>query len=372
MANLMIKHFGSLGNQGFTVPAIKELKKTFDHIYLFSFPRAQFAFEHAGLIDKFILQPQSFQKELRKKYGEDAQRQYGYWLMEVIGKLKIDASVDLVGVLAGAYAFHEKLDHKAKWSKEKKIENAKGVNFFDIYTERMGEQLEMPDLLGKVKGKRPTTRHTAKEKAWLNGFRRAHGIKDGSFLLGWQFTGSAMYKDYPYFDEVIIQLKQRYPELHVVTTGTKGTEELGVGREFGSWLNLAGKVSFRQAYLLTSIYDCFVGPDTGVMVFAGGYKTPKVMFSTHTYGEHTAWPETRVIEPDCDCAPCYVITDAVSCPKADGGWPLCIDIKPDWVVSTISGIIDEWRTNYGRTINNGRTYFLSPDDNQRYGISSVH
>ena len=351
MPNLMIKHFGALGDQCFTVPVIDELRTRFDNIWMFTYKSTQGAFLNTRLVDKYIIQPSSdFHRQLREEYGvEEARRQYGYWLMTQLGDIKIDASIDFMGVLAGKYAFHEGLDPKAKWSKQRKIDNAKGVNWFDEFTRRAAEELDMPDLMDVCKGKRPTTRHSTGEQAWLKGFRKAHGIPKGAFMLGWQLTGSGMYKDYPYFDKVIVALKRKYPFLYLVTTGLKGTEKLGEGRKFGSWLNLAGKVSFRQAYLLSSIYDCFVGADTGVTMFAMGYETPKVMLSSHTPGDHNTWPETRVIEPECDCAPCYVIRtiDCEGCPKAPGGWPMCIDISPDLVTDVISNIIDEWRDSYG-------------------------
>ena len=114
------------------------------------------------------------------------------------------------------------------------------------------------------------------------------------------------------------------------------------------FINLGNSVSFRQAYILTSILDCLVAPETGLMVFAQAWAhLPKILLSTHTYGYHITFDnyangscsDTLIIQSEAKCSPCY---DIVFDCKHDGcnPWTLCMGkIPPEKVIAAIEDII---------------------------------
>lgn len=321
---VIIKHFGALGDQGFTVPAIRVLREQYNNVWLFCKEWGRTALGESSLISRFIVKPADIEKKTEDE-------QYAF-LVNQVWDLKIEKSVNFYGMLAGRYTFHPE-DEKSNWDKEKKIENAKGVNFFDIYSEQAG-------VLKEAKGMRPTTRHTELEKVWLKNFRHNNRIPEWAFLLGWQFTGSSMSKIYPYFGDVVQKIMYMYPHVYLVTTGDLRVKDVGRKYEYKRWINLVDTgLTFRQAYLLTSIYDCFVGPDTGVMVFAQGYETPKILLNTIIY-DHYAFPETVVLQSDAPCSPCYNTINDCSVKDGDNPWTACVGgIAPEFVIAEIEKVI---------------------------------
>jgi len=230
--------------------------------------------------------------------------------------------------------FHEgdpKFDAPLWWKRE----NADGVSFFDAMSERAG----VPEAIGK----RPITKLTHGERSWLRDFRYIYNIPKDAFLLGWQFTGSAKIKWYPFFDAVIQKsIMTRYPQVYVIGMGDiENRVQWDFKYHGGRFINPGNSVSFRQACILTGILDCFVSPETGTMVFAQAYEhVPKILLATHTYGYHITFPETKIVQSEAECSPCY---DIVFDCKHDGDnpWSLCMgEIAPERVIEAIAQVIE--------------------------------
>jgi hypothetical protein len=195
-------------------------------------------------------------------------------------------------------------------------------------------------------GKRPITRFTDEEINWLGDFRRTYKIPEEAFLLGWQWIGSARIKWYPFFDEVIQKaIMSKYPNVYVVGLGDIDNK---IRWDFkyhgGRFINLGKSVSFRQAYILTSIFDCLVSPETGLMVFAQAFEhLPKILLATHSYGYHFTFPETVIIQSEVKCSPCYkIIYDCKH--DGDNPWALCMGkIPPARVIEAIEKVISSFQ-----------------------------
>ena len=327
MPNLMISHGGALGDNGFTVPALNELRKAYEEIYLYGEQQAVMALGDAGLVDRFIIRNAN-----EEKASPEERRQF---LRNATKDMDFQARLNFNGVVPGRYMFH-RCDPKFALSTEWKRKNAEGVNFFDAFSERAGTL--------KAIGKRPVTRLTDKEESWLRDFRSVYGIPKDAFLLGWQFTGGARIKWYPFFDEVIQRgIMQKYPQVYVLGLGDL-KHKLTWNRRYhgGRYINPGGSVSFRQAYVLTSILDCLVAPETGIMVFAQAYgHVPKILLATHTDGTHiVCGDETTIIQSEAECSPCYnIVFDCMR--DGDNPWALCMGkIPPDKVIAAIENIIN--------------------------------
>ena len=326
MPNLMITHGGALGDNGFAVPALTELRMRYDEIYLYGRRQALLSLGNTGLVDRFIVRPDDWDN-----MGKDRRR----WLENATADVDFQVRLNFNGVVPGRYMFHK--DDTRFWLPvEWKRVNAAGVSFFDA----MSERAKMPEAMGK----RPITRLTHQERSWLRDFRYIYNIPKDAFLLGWQFTGSARIKWYPFFDEVIQKgIMRKYPQVYVVGLGDLKNKLIwSLEYHGGRYINLGDSVSFRQAYILTSVLDLLVAPETGIMVFSQAYEhVPKILLASHTDGTHICCGnETTILQPDCDCSPCYNIV--FDC-KHDGSnpWSLCMGkIPPEKVIAAIEEIVD--------------------------------
>ena len=333
MTNLMITHGGALGDNGFTIPALTELRKTYDEIYLYCAHQAATALKDTGLIDKFIVR--------RPDMCKATNGQKRHWLRQMMSDIDFQAKLSFDGVIPGRYMFHTE-DSQYLRSSEWKRKNAEGVSFFDAFSERAGTQ--------EAIGNRPEVYLTHKERSWLRAFRYIHNIPKDAFLLGWQFTGSAKIKWYPFFDLVIQKgIMRKYPQVYVIGLGDLENKLTWDHKcHGGRFINLGNSVSFRQACVLTSILDCLVAPETGIMVFAQAWAdVPKIMLATHTYGYHITFarsavcstPETIIIQSAAECSPCYnIVFDCKH--DSDNPWTLCMGkISPEKLMSAIEDVI---------------------------------
>lgn len=343
MSNLMIAHGGALGDNGFTIPALMELRKKYDEIYLSCTQHAVTALKDTGLIDRFIVR--------HPDMDEATDEQKRNWLLHMVSDIDFQDKLNFYGALPGCYVFHKddpKFSSSLKWKRE----NAHGVSFFDVFSERAGTL--------EAVGKRPEIFPTHKERSWLRDFRNIYDIPEDAFLLGWQFTGSAKIKWYPFFDTVIQKgIMRKYPQVYVIGLGDLGNK-LTWDRRFhgGRFINLGDSVSFRQACILTSIFDCLVAPETGIMVFAQAWAhVPKIMLSTHTYGYHITFDssidnptsETVIIQSEARCSPCYnIVFDCEH--DGDNPWTLCMGkIPPEKVIAAIENVILNAGTAYQKS-----------------------
>ena len=332
----MIDNSGAMGDTLYLVPALNLLRKQFDQIYMSGQGYCQSALENTGLVDEFIVKPKEY-----SKWNPDYRKQ---WLLYQARDIDFDQYVSVHGVVPGRLMF---MPHDPKFSMPTACKRAlnKGKNYFDEMTLRFQEKLEIG--LSSAIGKRPITKHTHKEHSWLRDFRYAHGIPRDAFLLGYQFAGSSRHKWWPYFQQAIQEsIMQNYPEVYLVALGDlDGVMEWDERNHHGRYINLKKSASFRQAYILTSIMDLLVSPETGVYVGAQAYpKVPKILLASHTDGTHiTCGNESTIITPTVDCAPCYNLVHTCELDRESNA-PLCIaSIKPEPVIEAIEEVIERKR-----------------------------
>lgn len=339
MKRLMISHGGALGDNGFTVPVLNALRQIYDEIYMCGVNQAFIALGDTGLIDKFIIKPSEYMS-----WHFEKQRA---WLIQATDNIDFDARINFNGTIPGKYMFHAD-DPKFNFPIEWKRSNASGANFFDVMSERAVNSITDASIKKILSsdlnplGKRPITILTEKEQRWLMNFRSIYNIPKKAFLLGWQFTGSARIKWYPFFDEVIQKgIMKKCPEVYLIGLGDiDNIIKWDFRFHKGRFINLGQTISFRQAYILSSILDCLVSPETGLMVFAQAFEhVPKILLANHSYGYHITFPETEIIHSEADCSPCYNLV--YDC-KHDGEnpWSLCMGrISSKRVIEAIKKII---------------------------------
>ncbi len=333
MGNMMITHAGALGDCIWEIPALNVLQEYFDKIYQCGQIYGKLALEGTGLIDQFIVKPKEF-----KEWEEDYQRE---WLEFQSQEMEWDVCVNLHKVVAGKYMFHS-TDPQFEKPIEWKQKLNEGVSYFDAMTLRFQEQLDID--LSEAIGKRPITKHTEEEEALLKGFRWLHEIPEDAFLLGWQFTGSSRCKWYPFFQQVIqMNIMQKYPKVYLIGLGDlDGLIVWGSEYHHGRFINLKKTLTFRQAYVFTSMLDLLVSPETGIYNAAQAYAgVSKILLATHTTGKHiTIGDESVILAAECDCGPCYDLLHGCKI-DPESNAPYCISsIKPPRLIAAIEEVIE--------------------------------
>lgn len=329
MPNLIISDAGAYGDQGFKIPALMALREHFDQIWVEGWFWAKEALEGVGLVDEFVIKPNDF-----VDWDTEDQRKF---LVDTLGGVEWTHSMNARGCISGRLCFHVGKDYKADWPIEKKRALNIGKNYFDEMSIHFG----VPEAIGV----RPSTAISQKERKMLDEFRSDFGIPADAFLLGWQFTGSSLYKWYPFFQQVIQEnIMRRFPRVYVVGMGDLGGHLHWSEGHDGRFINLYDLYSFREAYLLTSVFDCLVTPDTGIAVFSQCFPdTPKILLSTIIGGHYVCGDDTVVIQSTAECSPCYNL--AVDC-KHDGDnpWMYCMGkIYPERVINAIAKTIEQKR-----------------------------
>lgn len=330
MPNLLIKNSGALGDNAYCVPALNVLRKQYEKIYMWGTFACEMALGDTGLIDDFIILPGDF-----KEWDFNRARAWNKDVLDYKG-WHIDEIRDVGGAVASKFMFHPE-DPKADSPVEWRRSLNKGVNYFD----EMSMTLGVPEAIGQ----RPVTPITHAERSWLRDFKHIHSIPKGTFILGYQLQGSAWFKRYPYFAEVIQRnIMQEYPDVYVVMLGDmKGKIDWKRRYHHGRFINLKDTVSFRMAYLLTSTFDLFISPETGVFCFSQAFPdVPKILLATHTTGEHIVCEgdNTTIIASEAKCAPCYIVVRECTY-DGTNPWQLCAGrIPPKKVIAAIKDVIE--------------------------------
>lgn len=330
LRNLMITDDGAYGDQGFKLPALSVLRSYFDQIWVSGDKRAREALHGTGWVDEFVTKPDDFMN-----WDPEDQRKF---LMDATEDVDFAYSMNARGCIPGRLCFHVGKDEKADWPVEKK----RAVNAGKSYFDEMSIHLGVPGAVGI----RPSTAISKTERMMLDEFRSDHSIPRDAFLLGWQFAGSGIYKWYPFFRRVIQRgIMERHPMVYVVGMGDL-EHHFRWNREKhgGRFINLHGLTTFREAYLLTSIFDCLVTPDTGIAVFSQCFpQTPKILLSTIIADHYVCGDDTTVLQSVAECSPCYNI--ALDC-KHDGNkpWVYCMGkINPRRVIAAIEKALERKR-----------------------------
>jgi len=348
--NLMVINDGALGDTIWSIPALNVLREEYDAIYMSCRPQGKMVLSDTGLIDGFVVKPDGFEL-LEQNEKRDI-------LISQSRDMEIDA---ITRVIPGAYMWHPgeyAFTAPATWRRGRN----EGVNYFDAVSMRMRvagqrklidswysykpieEMVCIRNGVPEAVGMRPYTRISENERKWLNAFRYKYNIPQNALLLQWQFMGSAVIKQYPYFDTVIQKgIMEKY-NVYVVCTGDMNNEfNWEKSLHGGRYINMGNSISFRQAWLLTSIVDCLVSPETGIFSGAQAFKnTSKILLATHTAGYHVCCGDENIIlTSNCSCSPCYQIRSEC---KKDGRnkWSLCMgSIEPERVIKAIESVLGE-------------------------------
>lgn len=283
---VLVTLYGAPGDHLHALPALRLFRQKVGRLILNARWRGGLVnsvYQNLNLVDKFIW--------LDKQMNKWSQSEIAEYLLQKLGADTFDLYHNLNG-------YTGMMSTPKEWERQP-IGPMRNYQDRERIYDRYCQVLEVP------KGGRPKLEFSEKEIAWAEEFM--DGI--GAFkLVGWQWSGSSRVKEHPNPQDVILNLLRDHTDIKIISMGSERFADAYINHE--RFINLAGRIKWRQAALLTSYMDLFISPDTSIMVAAQGFEdVPKILLATTTSGKQIAFPETTIIKSTAGCSPCYRVLD---------------------------------------------------------------
>ena len=177
------------------------------------------------------------------------------------------------------------------------------------------------------------------EKAAVSNFKR-----DKHFNIVWALSGSSVHKAYRYFEPVARAFLDRHKDAWIYTVGDYVSKLLTFQHE--RVVNtMHTEISFREAMILAKYGDLVIGPETGLMLAAGCFKTPKICLLTHSGKSQLTkyWDNDYSMQAECECSPCHLLhkyktTWQDVCELDDMGFPACRNHDPQKLLGVMEDV----------------------------------
>jgi len=147
-------------------------------------------------------------------------------------------------------------------------------------------------------------------EAWGHRWRMKH---ENEFIVIVPIAGSCAHKVYPAMKQLTLKIVERYPNARIFLVGDATVKEAQWKHE--RIHGTAGELSMKQVIMMTKYADYVIGGETGVLVAAGMWGTPKTMLCTASsvYQCCKHHDNDYSLQSNAACSPChkaiYGITD---------------------------------------------------------------
>ena len=190
---------------------------------------------------------------------------------------------------------------EAVWPIEKRIEKYH-INFYEQHFEMAG--LDMPQDFVPTD---PVV-FTADEILWAENWRQKH--KD-EFLIIIPIAGSTIQKVYPgWLPSFGKEIIDRFPKARIYLLGdSHAKDDDWEYKRTKSLVHKRGRkrTGFRQALIAAKYADYVFGPETGILVGAGAFGTPKTTLMTSAHKDQFCKYQLNdySVQSQAPCSPCY-------------------------------------------------------------------
>ena len=170
-------------------------------------------------------------------------------------------------------------------------------NFYDSHFIKVGLPIPDPFDCG-------TVYFAESELSWMETWRKRHWSE---FIVAFALNGSTSQKFPMYFKELAHEIKSAYPDTKFVLLGNKQGEGQVFTLDNGSVLNAVGKWPYMQSLAMVKMADYVIGPETGLLVGAGLFGTPKTMVcsSCSPYQATHYHKNDFSVQSTAPCSPCH-------------------------------------------------------------------
>lgn len=293
---ILVVRLGAYGDMVIISPLIRHLKSQGHSIYLMTSDRGMEVMKGNPHITELIYHEKD--SVPIEKLGDK--------IKDLAKKHKCERTIDLSESIEVALSLHPRSPHYSipKYERRKLFER----NFYEYTFEFANEPWDGVSLRPELFF---TDDEVRESKSYLgNGF---------NLLIG--MSGSNTNKTWPWNEDLVKAIKQDYGDkVHVITVGEEKCQLIEPQGE--GITNLSGKIPMRISMCLTSLVDCVISPDTGLLHAAGCYDTPKIGLLGHNTREvitkhFTNDYSVEADEEKAECAPCFkLIYDMkIQCPR---------------------------------------------------------
>jgi len=300
MKKALLIRLGAFGDLVFATPVIKKLKQEGYHVTVnVKKSQSDAVLKNNPNIDKFLYHDDSINNEDLDKHWAELSKGY-------------DKVVNLSGSLEESLLRRES-DPRSR----DLIHAACNVNYYDHTMQWAGYEGQ---------GDTGEFYFTPLEIQEAKRFRKKYKDK---FLVLWSMSGSSFHKVYPYTTHVMRGLVAKYPDIVFMVTGDAFCEIFEQDLSHERIKNYINKWTMRKTMLMTKFVDLVAGPETGVLVAAGCFDTPKVIFLSHSSEENLTkyWRNVDALRAyGVSCQPCHrLIYNRNYCPLDPGlEIPMCM------------------------------------------------
>lgn len=188
--------------------------------------------------------------------------------------------------------------------------------FYDAVAQKCGITIE--DLSGMY--------FTPDQVTWGKGWEAREA---DNFVVLMPIAGSCSQKIYPELPSLARGLVEKYPGMKIYLMGDDTTKDLSF--DHPRIVNESGKLCIKQAIYMTKYADFVFGGETGLLVAAGMFGTPKMMLCTSSGVKQACSYHKNdfSLQSSAKCSPChraiYCHTDCEEVVQEGQEWfPACI------------------------------------------------
>lgn len=305
MKKAILIRLGAYGDLVMMTPVLRKLKEDGYHVTVnVKKNQSDAALKNNPHIDKFIYHDADFKGDLHAHWRELAK--------------DYDKVINLSGSIE-EYLLKREGTPEFNWPMEKR-HGFCNLNYYDHTLEGSGYP---------VKGMNGELYFSPLEIQEAKRFRRKLA---GKFVILWSLSGSSFHKTYPYHEYVMNALLNKYDDVVILAVGDALCEVFEPGLRHERIKNHVNKWTMRKSMIMTKFVDCVVGTDTGLVVAAGCFDTPKVIMLSHSSTENLTkyWKNVTPLQAGVECQPCHrLIYTLEACPLEPGlKAPLCMSRLP--------------------------------------------
>lgn len=278
------------GDALYALPAFEELARQFGPIHLETGPRGQELFQHHPAFAKITTF--DILKYKPKKRMEMALVRWNS-LVDGGDWEKVVNFIECIEVACIADEWQEEYFYP----RERRHEIFGGKNFYDTHFEKAGIAIPEPFSTGHIY-------FPEEVLLWMDSWKQRYGDR---FIVAIALNGSTSQKYPMYLKELALEIKGAFPDSLFVLLGDKLGQKVEFSLGDKSVLKTAGKWPYMQSLAMTMLADYVIGPETGLLVGAGLFGTPKTMICTSCSPYQATHRQVNdfSVQSSAPCSPCY-------------------------------------------------------------------
>lgn len=257
----------------------------------------------------------------------------------IIDDMKPDRVIDINGTLE-QYCIAERFQEEFHFERSKRREHFGSRGFYDAVFERC--EIPVPPQ-PQLEGLYFSDEQTKWAEKWIEG----HGDQ---FVMLIPFSGSRSHKVYHEMPELTYAILKKYPDAFIYLAGDRFIKGAAWKHER---IRNTCDAPIKQVMLMAKYVDMVLGPETGLMVTAGMWGTPKMMLCTaSSVYQCTQYTKNDFsIQAKIPCSPCHrAIEGAQDCEtmvyddKGTALYPACVKkFDADEIMKTVDHVYQNLR-----------------------------